>query len=337
MSFQILISTFRRNLSSIESISTLGDITVICQTYITLTAILQGDITGHTFEWEQTSGFPVDWVGSRFSTTVTFSQTIKNDKTFRFWVDRGTAIQRFRDVNVWNTPTELITASISVNAVQFSQPWLTSSEEVISFLPVPGNIVLTEDPSFWGYAPEAISWTVPSAPGKTLWYSTLEENSTGQFAEIGRIYAPNQTKVEISDPTGKSYRVWTFYKTGGVVTYSLSEMQRFSKKYYLYASAFESYNVLLNLPNDPGFTTTFTSRQLKVIGNSNPEFLEEPTANMSLPPGWGFTTTFTSRQLKVIGNSNPEFLEEPTANMSLPSEWGFTINIIERKSSTIGG
>ncbi len=80
---------------------------VTCSDVITLEATLLGDLTGHTFFWEQLSGTPVTWLESVYQPSVMFQQPIvRDDKVFRFTLDRGTPFAKTGDVLVTAVPTD---------------------------------------------------------------------------------------------------------------------------------------------------------------------------------------------------------------------------------------
>lgn len=82
---------------------------VACDEYVTLNAIVIGDATGHTFFWEQLSGPAVNWLEAQNQTSVMFQQpSNRADKTFRFYIDRGTPLQAIYDILVTAVPKETV-------------------------------------------------------------------------------------------------------------------------------------------------------------------------------------------------------------------------------------
>jgi len=333
MAFQVLISARQLRFNPV-TFNVPDEMTVICQEYVTMEAtVLTGSFAGHTVEWEQIEGYPVDWVGSRFQAIVTFSHIVRTDKIFTFWVDRGTFHEQSATLFVNTTPTDTVVRDLLTTESRQSQyqPWLTSNEEVIEFLLVPGPITHTDD-LFWGSAPQGLHWTIPSHPGKELLYSVLEENATGQFADHTIIYPPNDT-VAIFDPVNRSYRVRTWYKTNEILTYSLSVTKQFEPRVYLYASGTDYWEVPASTFS--GFDETRTVRTLKIFGLINPELFDVTSVQASISSS--FAETRTTRTLKIIGDTAPEYADDAVPTLSAPTGWGFNINIIDRNNSAIGG
>ena len=87
---------------------------VTCNDIVTLSARVSGDLTGHTFEWSQISGTPVIWLESVNQTSVMFQQpTARDDKVFRFTIDKGSSVAKYKDILVTAVPTDTMTSSIS--------------------------------------------------------------------------------------------------------------------------------------------------------------------------------------------------------------------------------
>lgn len=80
---------------------------IICDPTYTLTASIIGDITGHVVLWEQIDGPPVIWNTPLDQLIVSFTQPAGQyyDRTFRFYVDKGTHRELHDDVTIFATPT----------------------------------------------------------------------------------------------------------------------------------------------------------------------------------------------------------------------------------------
>ena len=83
---------------------------VTCEEIITLYSGLVGNPTGHTFEWEQQTGTPVEWLEDRFQQDVMFRQpgNVRDDKVFRLYIDRGLPYSQEFTVLVTAVPTEFV-------------------------------------------------------------------------------------------------------------------------------------------------------------------------------------------------------------------------------------
>ena len=71
-----------------------------CALVITLKATQIGGGT-HTYEWEQVSGTPVNWLESRFQQVTTYEENQRrDDKRFLLWIDRGTPFEQVKETYV---------------------------------------------------------------------------------------------------------------------------------------------------------------------------------------------------------------------------------------------
>jgi hypothetical protein len=99
---------FRNVLDNI-SIQLDAVMTVSCDDIITLNATLIGDLTNHTFLWEQLTGTPVIWLEPQNQQTVLFQQpAVRDNKVFKFTLDRGTSIVKSRQILVSAVPTDIL-------------------------------------------------------------------------------------------------------------------------------------------------------------------------------------------------------------------------------------
>lgn len=104
MPFQVIFSTYQQPQGIITFFTAGEDQIITCATNVTLEATVLGDITGHTFLWEQLTGDPVNWLTPQDQFVVQFEQINTDDKSFRFWIDKGTPFEQFDDVWTYNTP-----------------------------------------------------------------------------------------------------------------------------------------------------------------------------------------------------------------------------------------
>ena len=88
------------------------EIITLCLITLEIIPVLRGIPEGHTFEWEQIKGdqSTVTWITpkNQKDTIIDFGG-IKVDRTFRFWVSRGTRYEKFYDIVVYGTPIDRIT------------------------------------------------------------------------------------------------------------------------------------------------------------------------------------------------------------------------------------
>lgn len=82
-----------------------ADQVTVCDTTVSMTATVIGDLTGHTIVWEQISGTAVTWITPLDQLSVSYTTATFDDKVFRFYIDKGAAGEQFDDVNIFGAPT----------------------------------------------------------------------------------------------------------------------------------------------------------------------------------------------------------------------------------------
>lgn len=89
---------------------------VSCQDIITLNATIIGDTSDHTFFWEQIYGPAVTWLEPQNQLMVMFQKPFTSgDLFFRFWVDRFTQFQQYKDMIVSGTARENVVNAFNIN------------------------------------------------------------------------------------------------------------------------------------------------------------------------------------------------------------------------------
>ena len=89
-------------------------LTVTCDDIVTLHATLIGDISNKTLLWEQVSGTPVIWLENQDQQTVLFQQPAqRDDKVFRFTLDKGKRTEKWSEILVTAIPTDVFKTSIT--------------------------------------------------------------------------------------------------------------------------------------------------------------------------------------------------------------------------------
>ncbi len=145
MPFQIAFSVKKTELPTVLLLSAGEDQTIICGgTTIFLEATVDdpGNLPGHTLLWEQLEGATVVLsTPNQLTTNYPFTET--SDKIFRFWIDKCTAAEQFRDVRIWHTPTSLCAFSDDDEERSFN---LTLDPESIQCNDITGTVTVTAGP-----------------------------------------------------------------------------------------------------------------------------------------------------------------------------------------------
>lgn len=96
---------------------------VSCDTVITLAATVTGSLANRTVEWVQMSGTTVNWLESRYQVSAMFTQSlVRDDKVFRFYIDRGRTTEMYQDVLVTAVPRDTlpdITPVVAVTGLKY--------------------------------------------------------------------------------------------------------------------------------------------------------------------------------------------------------------------------
>ena len=108
MPFQVTFAQKAIPSGIIQLVDAGPDGNAICDISFSLEATVIGNLAGHTVLWEQTAGVAVTFTTPVNQLAISYNQSTFEDKTFRFWVDKGTASQRFDDVSVFGSPTSII-------------------------------------------------------------------------------------------------------------------------------------------------------------------------------------------------------------------------------------
>ncbi len=112
MPFQVSYSAKATPVGLITFFSAGLDQPAVCDGLVTLTAIVVGDLTGHTIVWEQLTGPAVTFTSPLNQLVVTYTVVTFEDRSFRFTIDKGTGQEQSDDVNIFGTPTEEYTTGV---------------------------------------------------------------------------------------------------------------------------------------------------------------------------------------------------------------------------------
>lgn len=182
------------NVSSLVSkpvdLVTAGDDQVaICEPIVYLEATVNGDLSYHHTLWEQISGTPTVTLVNVTATQsyYTVPGAPGTDKVFRFWIDKDTPFQLYRDVTIRTTPaTNARTFSTGTGGNDSVYPdyALISRDYVLAAVPFDYNIPNNSQFSMAGIGttlmiPEP-SYTRITPDDATLSYSTRYAGSIAQ-------------------------------------------------------------------------------------------------------------------------------------------------------------
>lgn len=154
-----------------------------CDDIITLSAAVLGNSINRTYEWTQLSGALVIWLEDRFQSDVMFRQpALRDDKIFRFYMDRGLSTEITKDVLVTSVSKE----DVRFDSISDGGATLTgfvASEGGTNLRAMPGfsdyGLVVINNPK------KIIAWDNPG--GSSFSFNSLQEyGSSPATYDVGK-------------------------------------------------------------------------------------------------------------------------------------------------------
>lgn len=97
------------SMGNVGIVSAGTDTSSLCSTVVPLVGSISGGSGGNlTILWEQISG-PAVVINDPSALSTYFTYSTSSDRTFRLWVNKGSANQAFDDVTVFGTPSDYVT------------------------------------------------------------------------------------------------------------------------------------------------------------------------------------------------------------------------------------
>jgi hypothetical protein len=206
MPFQVSFSSKATPVGVIDFFTAGPDQVTICDTTVTMTATVIGDLTGHVVLWEQLTGSAVTFITPLNQLSVTYTTATFDDKSFRFWIDKGTGEQQFDDINIFGTPTfPYYGGSPDQNCIINYGLWLRCNKPALQILDafplVPHGGVVECDTSS---QPE-LHWNAFCEDDRRLQYVVQERSVAGPWTDEAILppTATNYTPLNL----GSTYRV----------------------------------------------------------------------------------------------------------------------------------
>ena len=323
MPFQVVFSARQAPMSNITGVDIPTEKVNFCQIYVTLEAKVFGTLDGHTFEWEQISGSAVQWVYDRNALSTTYTQTLRDDKVFLFWIDKGTLFERSFRVSVYGSPTDKVYMNFETGMSENFR--YQSSQEISNFVFYP-RLASTSQ----GIANNT-RWDLYWMPPANLNYSSvsLEENSNGSFF-TKTVIDNTSTPIVTNINTDSSYRALVTYNpipSHSVTTYSRTAKIQIPQNYVAADELFQ----LGSASSSPSVEFTQQTRLMTLI-TQQPQEINQ--MDSGVPVNTEFLASYVSRSLKTY-NAAPD--ESLVMDYTIPSKTEFSYKITTRELSTIGG
>lgn len=195
--------------------------TPFCDPYVHLTAVVQTEnLAAHQTLWEQLSGTPVTFLGDPANTLeISYAQSVtRDDKVFRFWVNKGTPQEMFSDVEVYGSVLEKVRdyfhGSIEADLLA-DAPNTVQAANVIVMPAPPATPVGPLGLSQYNSPNALLYWFFTTQNLATLQYVGVWENATGVFSPKAIVY-PTQLQVYPSANAAFTYRITSTHKVAGV-------------------------------------------------------------------------------------------------------------------------
>ena len=226
MPFQVTFSNRSRLLSQVILLTAGEDQFHICTPTIYLEAIVVGNITGHSVQWEQLSGTPVVLFDSN-TLTPYFNVVDGTDKSFRVWIDKNTPLEQFDDVNIIKTPTSDGYFAVHRNQQYFGSginPSAVTCEDITPFVDVyvpPPTTIRGEETG--SVTSVIVSWQHPgNVPNDSYisQYVVMENGIAVDYIPDVPIFDAGEGTGPPSEPleyvgTFAQYRIDTYYNIAG--------------------------------------------------------------------------------------------------------------------------
>jgi len=266
MPFQVSYSAKATPVGLITFFSAGEDQPAVCDGNVTMTAIVIGDLSGHTVLWEQLTGPAVTWTSPQDQLQVTYTVATFEDRSFRFYIDKDTGSEQSDDINIFGTPTE---------AYYFGLP---DGNCIVNF----GGVVRCNAPDlkigydFPGDKITAAACRTSNNP-ELLWDSDCENDTLIQFIVQRRIVAGAWTDEALLPPTQFRYTPLNPGATYRVVAIRLELNSTISST----PSNAVYEDGLIGTTND-GLGATATTWMEVGYGNASKKHITVPTYTVSL-------------------------------------------------------
>lgn len=216
MPFQISLICSSKQAGVINSFDAGDSQFATCALSVTLSATVNGDVRGHALLWEQISGdAQIVFVTPTNQLTVTYNVIGLGsaDRTFRFYIDKGTSQEQYDDVIVWGTPTEVDTQRLNI----FPSPTsIDSSCRNISCGSIQMYYSFPAPTESGSYANNPITgfvlhWTAPSCDSQYFTGTDVKHNVGGILTTLGTVLPSAPQEIAIPS-TLDAYYLYTNYK-----------------------------------------------------------------------------------------------------------------------------
>jgi hypothetical protein len=267
MGFQVAFSSKRAQLPVLTLITAGENQTILCGvSTIFLEAVVDNpaNIPGNTLLWEQLEGVPVTLSSpNTLATNYPFTET--SDKLFRFWINKGTPVEQFKDVRVYHTPTSLTGFSKKTDQKAYApgpNPLPVECSSItgtVTTIPGIPSVPDGEDPAVNVIV--LVEWQHPGSHDDFLLQYRIFENGL----EVGKI--PPTLPSNIGDPLGPPT---TLEYQGGLEQYSIESYYNIRGVDYTAESCDVDFSTL-DVPDNLVYnsTNTFSSNNQSSIFKTN--------------------------------------------------------------------
>jgi hypothetical protein len=206
MPFQVSYSAKATPVGLITFFSAGEDQPAVCDGNVTMTAIIVGDLTGHTVLWEQLTGPAVTWTSPLNQLQVTYTVATFEDRSFRFYIDKDTAQEQSDDINIFGTPTDKTYFGLPDNncLINFGVGLRCNAPDLVLGYEFPGDKV-TAAACRTSNNPE-LFWTTDCETDDTLVQYIVQERTAAGAWNNEAVLPPTANRHTPLNP-GATYRV----------------------------------------------------------------------------------------------------------------------------------
>lgn len=298
----------------------LDDFLLVCGLRVNINATIIGDATGHIFEWELITGSPqgITYMstldGLMLDYIIQIPPGVREDKKFRFWIDKGSTRQKYYDIWVWSSFVDTYysnnTKDISINDHNFISQ--TGIEQISAWVGYASQYYPNETNSTYHESKPVLLWKEPSTNNYNylLYYSIEQYDLTTHNWITYKTNAVNYIDLDIS--SNISYRVVaTYYNKltsqlsrvySNVVSYNSTDTRGqnanliFNDHLYNAGGAINDANTVTNIVN-------YTNTNLTIIEDYQAVFLASNTNEANMVTSYvNFTNTNLVNNSEIINS-----------------------------------
>lgn len=308
----------------------------VCTSTIYLQSTIVGNMSGHTFLWEQLSGGAVTLIPVSQTQAYFIIPSGSSDRVFRFWIDKGKFNEQYQDVTIYGTPIDTfknnVAVSSSVNNNVDDPLLLVEDINIISSkefdISIPFNGVVTYDNVMVGLA-----WSFPSffyqpEDDKIKYFrdnfigTNVEVNIEGNWIELYRALGIANNRIYTPVVIGWPVRIGSIYDFNG------SERIFYTSIFYN-TPQMSAATVLSDLKQSGDISTTRNNTVYRLEAQTYADTIQLPNINGS--------NSIEQTRNNTIYRLFEILPDDTITNTEVKSSQSYTFTIYRYNGAVIGG